>query len=270
MNVKIWGAFAIFMVFFMLVTFADLRIGDSATSTMWLLLAAFVTILSILMLIKNKLPGKKQIFISIAFGVALFFAYTLTFRMIIFSAVQVPLVTVLCSLAMFSVFSKYENNSIKQLKGMTIKTNCITIVIGTVVGIIWGIGNLFLNDATPNFVITPYVFIMALSPGIYEEIAFRAFVFAACLYFLNGELASKKQRFTCWFMMVVPHVLIHMPDMFIDNGLINGIIGIIMLTILFGLPFAFLQRKWDLTSAMIAHGIVIVIRFSAFGIPGLS
>ena len=70
-------------------------------------------------------------------------------------------------------------------------------------------------------------------------------------------------------MMVIPHVLIHMPDMFIENGLINGIIGIVMLTILFGLPFAFLQRKWDLTSAMIAHGIVIAIRFSAFGIPGL-
>ena len=27
---KIWGAFAIFMVFFLVVAFADLRIGDSA------------------------------------------------------------------------------------------------------------------------------------------------------------------------------------------------------------------------------------------------
>ena len=37
---KIWGAFAIFMVIFLVVTLADLRIGDNATSTMWLVLAS--------------------------------------------------------------------------------------------------------------------------------------------------------------------------------------------------------------------------------------
>jgi len=33
--------------------------------------------------------------------------------------------------------------------------------------------------------------------------------------------------------------------------------SIVILTVLFGFPFAFLQRKCDLTSAMIAHGTVM-------------
>lgn len=40
-----------------------------------------------------------------------------------------------------------------------------------------------------------------------------------------------------------------------------------ILSQLFGLPFAILQRKRDLTSAMIAHGVVDVIRFCFLGAP---
>jgi membrane protease YdiL (CAAX protease family) len=35
----------------------------------------------------------------------------------------------------------------------------------------------------------------------------------------------------------------------------------------FGFIFAFLQKKRDITSAMIAHGIVDWIRFCIFGLP---
>lgn len=39
-----------------------------------------------------------------------------------------------------------------------------------------------------------------------------------------------------------------------------------MLGALFGLPFALLQRKRDLTSAMVSHGFVDAVRFTLFGL----
>ncbi|MNF04285.1 hypothetical protein D3C80_2037670 [compost metagenome] len=68
-------------------------------------------------------------------------------------------------------------------------------------------------------------------------------------------------------MMIIPHVLIHTPDIIINNGIVPGVINIIMLALLFGLPFAVLQKKRDITSAMLAHGIVDVIRFCFLGLP---
>ena len=38
------------------------------------------------------------------------------------------------------------------------------------------------------------------------------------------------------------------------------------LCVLFGLPFALLQRKRDITTAMISHGIVDAVRFTLLGI----
>ena len=68
-------------------------------------------------------------------------------------------------------------------------------------------------------------------------------------------------------MMIIPHVLIHTPDALLTYGVVSWIINIIMLTLIFGLPFAVLQRKRDLASAMTAHGIVDVIRFAFTGLP---
>jgi hypothetical protein len=265
--IKIWSLFTFFIGLFILHIFAQFHIGNNATLSAWLTLAFCVSILSIVMLVKNKLPKKKQVLISLLFGIILFLAYTVPYQRVSFSSVQVPLVTVLCALASFSIFNTYDGKAIKLLRNTSLKSICLSIGIGIVVGIVWGIGNLFLSIDEPNLHITLYPFLLALSPGIYEEIAFRALIFAVCLYFMKGEITTRKQQFTCWFMMIIPHVLVHTPDMFINSGLITGIVSTIILTVLFGLPFAFLQRKWDLTSAMIAHGVVMAIRFCMHGIP---
>ena len=68
-------------------------------------------------------------------------------------------------------------------------------------------------------------------------------------------------------MMIVPHVLVHTPESFIGGGLINGLISTVLYIIIFGLIFAVLQKKRDITSAMIAHGTVDFIRFCFFGLP---
>ena len=61
---------------------------------------------------------------------------------------------------------------------------------------------------------------------------------------------------TMYFMMIVPHTVIH--------G--YGLIPTLILCVLFGLPFALLQRKRDIASAMISHGIVDAVRFTLTGI----
>jgi hypothetical protein len=259
--VKIWLAFAGFMFLF-IINFR-LRTNIGYTARMWLILDACVLILSLIILIKIKIPSKKQIMISLMFGLLMIAAY----QGISFSSVKGFISTLCCSLATFSIFNRYQNNSIKILRLTTIKSILTSIIIGLMVGIVLGIVNYFINGGVPNLRINLSCFLIALNPAIYEEIALRTFIFALCLYILKGEMNTKSEKFVCYFMMIIPHVMIHTPEQFINYGLVSGVISIFILTLLFGLPFAILQRKRDLTSAMIAHGVVDVIRFCYFGLP---
>lgn len=258
---KIWGMFTIFIALFVINCF--IKTDISATSIIWLTLSFCVTILAVVMLARNKLPNKKQIVISLVFGLLMFVAY----RELSFSSIETCIVTFLCSMASFSIFNKYETNAINLLKRRTLKSILGSITIGILVGTIFGVINIFLSGGEPTIKITLSCFLTALSPAIYEEIAFRLFLYSVCLYFLDGQISSNKEKLTCWFMMIIPHVMIHTPEIFITGDIISAMINIILLSLLFGLPFAVLQRKRDLTSAMIAHGIVDVIRFCIFGVP---
>ena len=65
----------------------------------------------------------------------------------------------------------------------------------------------------------------------------------------------------------MPHVLIHVPEAFAQGGVVGGLVSTAIYVLLFGLPFALLQRKRDLLSAMVAHGTVDFIRFCLMGMP---
>ncbi|MCL2873437.1 MAG: CPBP family glutamic-type intramembrane protease [Defluviitaleaceae bacterium] len=265
-TIKIWAIFAIYFVLFVMVAGFNLRVADTATASMWLILSACIFVLSVFMLIKYKLPSKNQIIISLVFGLLMFAPFVSIAGLSAFLAVRIPIVTFLSAMAFFSISNHYPENTIVLIKNKSVKSIAITIALGLAVGITWGIINIFLNSDQPSPHFALINFIVPLNPGIYEEMAFRAFIFAACLHFIGGKLTTKWQRFTVWFMMVIPHVLPHTPSMFIEQGIIAGIISTVILTLVFGLPFALLQRKRDITSAMIAHGVVMIIFFSMFGI----
>jgi len=261
--------FAVYLILFALVTYGNLRIGASATQTMWFILSASVILISIAMLVKYKFPSKKQVVISAIFGILMFVPFVsmvgITALFAVF-AIRVSFATFLSAMAFFSISNHYSENSIVLLKDKSVKSIVMTILIGVLVGVVWGAINIFLNNdqASPHFALIN--FIMPLNPAIYEEMAFRAFIFASCLHFMKGELTTKRQRFTVWFMMIIPHVLPHTPNMFIEQGFVSGIMSIVILSAVFGVPFASLQRKRDLVSAMIAHGVVMIIFFTMFGI----
>lgn len=169
----------------------------------------------------------------------------------------------LCALASFSVFHRYPKHAIKPIHSHNYKQILITLLLGLGIGLLWGILNLFMSGQSLHFQPTLMAFLVSLSPAIFEEVCFRLLIFTFCLYLLKGEIRNQKESAICTLMMILPHVFIHTPDIFLSYGLIN----LILLSLIFGLPFALLQRKHDLTSAMIAHGLTDTIRFCFLGLP---
>lgn len=257
----IWIMFAIFVVLFYLNLVVP---GTSyATQRMWLLIDLWAVILSIILLIKLKLPSRKSIIISTVFGLLVSLSYINAGG---FSLVSSVFITVLSSMAVIRTSEVYGIKYLCLIKRNGKLSIGISITLGILVGTIWGAINYFLMLSTnqPNFSINIKNFLVAISPAILEEIAMRSLFFAFCIHLLGGRIGTKVELFTCWFMMMVPHVLIHTPNEFIEHGVVSGIIIVCLYIAIFALPFAVLQRKRDLASAMIAHGTVDAVRFCFF------
>jgi hypothetical protein len=256
--------FFVFLALFA-VNFAIDSNNPPPTSRMWLLLEVWAILISVLLLIKHKLPSSRQILLSVLLAAAVALAYL---NYSLFSMISTSIITLLSSLAIFSTFNRYREGRLLFLNTANKKTVAVSLLTGVAAGVLLGILNLMLSGSDlGGFSIKLSYFKVALSPAIYEEIGMRSLFYALCLSMLNGKIETKAQKFTAWFMMIMPHVLIHTPDSFIIGGIIPGMINIVMLAVLFGLPFAILQKKRDITSAMLAHGIVDVIRFCFMGLP---
>ncbi|WP_461613114.1 CPBP family glutamic-type intramembrane protease [Clostridium sp. Marseille-QA1073] len=163
---------------------------------------------------------------------------------------------------------KYSSIDVPIFKDKTFKGILGSIILAIVCGGVLGIINLLLgmsqHKLSPSF--SSMYLITALRAGVSEEIAFRLFMFAICVYLLKDNPKLKIENFLCYIIMVIPHVLLHFSDMIATTS-INSIIGsVIVLSLLFGLLFALLQRKRDLFSAIAAHTLVDLIRFICLGI----
>lgn len=124
------------------------------------------------------------------------------------------------------------------------------------------INNLFfyLNSETIIFTDGLTSPLLALSPGISEEIIFRYFIIALCAHWLQSK---SKHGLVFWAMIclaVVPHSLNHLPDLFLTNPAM----AVFLLTatcLLFGLPMAVLQVKRNLETAIAFHWFIDFARF---------
>ena len=268
----IWIMFAVFLILFGVNNMSTDAIS-AVTSRAWLLVMLWSFILSIMLLIKNRLPFKTSIAIAGIFGGLVLVSYAEvwktanTGRAIYIIAVAIS--TFLASMAVFGVFEKQRNCRMVLLKKEHRCSVLWSVLLGILVGAVWGLLNYLLmrgsNEA--DLRITFSCLLAALNPAIHEEMTYRALFYAFCVGFCSEEKQGKFAEFTCWFMMVVPHVLVHTPDAFISGGIISGLVSTILYVLLFGLPFAVLQRKRDIVSAMTAHGTVVLIRFCIFGLP---
>lgn len=223
------------------------------------LLSVWTLGFAVFLLIKAKLPSKKGIVISLIFGVLVSISYlgiTAEMSSFIINGLMNGIPTFFCSLAVFSVKEKW--GGIKIISTDKKYSPLISILIAVAVGAVLSVVNYFLmrNGNTVDFEISVSRLMVCLSPAIYEETVCRAIFMAFCLYIADGEKPTKFLTFTMWFMMCLPHTAAHGYDF----------VSTVILCVLFGLPFTFLQRKRDIASAMISHGLVDAVRFTIFGL----
>lgn len=245
----------------------NLYIADPlATQHMWLILAGFCVIISIRLLLKYKAPATNKI--MIALGLSLLVALSYLSNRVIHprSMLMNPIITFLGILAIFTTFDRYRKHALPFVKPGKYQP-IGTILIGGSVGVLLGTFNLILSGQPVAFNFSIYNLLGSFSPAIMEELVMSSLFYALCVDLLNGKLETKSQHLLCLFMMVMPHVVIHTPNLFIQFGLMGGLMNTLIYVILYALPFALLQKKWDLSPAMLAHGVVSFIRFCFVEIP---
>ncbi len=263
---KIWLMFAVFTALFILNFYVD--IAMPATARMWLILDCWAIIISVLLLLQYKGVTIKAVLYSSAIA-ALASAGSWVIARNIVSAAMGFVVTFLATLSMICVVNKYPECGIYFIKPKNAKGLVAGLALGILVGILLGSVNYFLGvqQAAANFKLSFAAAVGALNPAIMEEIAFRTIFLLYVVCAVQGRKNTKAGTFTLWFMITMPHVIVHTPDIFLKQGVASGGMTILFLFILFGFPFAVLQKKKDVFSAITAHWVVDFIRFSFFGLP---
>ena len=247
-NIVLWLCFLVLLVFRLVIK------GNNAPY--WLVLALIASGLSIYLLIKNKMPSKKYVIISVIFAILSMVAY-LGYQQnpfILIYGLRAGIPTLLASFAVFSVMEK--NGDYKLLSHETRISPLISVLIAIASGAILSVINTLISGQEIKFQFSLLKLLICFNPAIYEEMACRAIFMAFCVYCTRDTDKNIFDIITMYFMMIVPHTVIH--------G--YGLIPTLMLCVLFGLPFALLQRKRDITTAMISHGIVDAVRFTLLGI----
>ena len=206
-----------------------------------------VSVIAIRYIVKGKNIDRKDIIIACAFGVV-----SMPSNLIM------GLVTIPAYLGAASIL-KGSNNEVFVIRSGK-KAIAISFSIAIGIGIFLGAINLCLANAPINFSIKLKWFLDAIRAGVTEEIIFRLFFFAICVAIVKDKKMSKAENVMSYLIMTIPHVLIHFNLETVNLG------SIIVLFLLFGFPFAVMQRKRDLTSAIVAHSVVDLIRFVLLGI----
>lgn len=225
----------------------------------WLVLSVMAAVLSVILLKESKLPSKRYIALSIILSVISAVAYLGYQRnpWILIYGLRAGIPTLITALAVFSVMERTGGYSFiyNKCKHPVLWFFVSSVGVGTVLAVI----NLMLPGEKGEAGFSLWKLLLALNPGIYEEMSLRAIYMAYCVKFLRKENESRMSFFaifTMYFMMFVPHAAVH--------GF--GFYETITVGVLFGLPFAVMQRRTGIASAMIAHWLVDAVRFIVNGI----
>ena len=144
-----------------------------------------------------------------------------------------------------------------------LKNTLISIGMGSLIAIPLAILNLlyFKNTLGPSQLQSPiFSAFLALQPGISEEIIFRFFVINGLLTILSKYFSRKSTLIISFFFAIVPHSLVHLSELWLINP-IEAISLLLLTSLFFGLPMAYLQYKRDLETAISFHWFIDFIRF---------
>ena len=100
----------------------------------------------------------------------------------------------------------------------------------------------------------------SLIASIPEELLYRYLVFALCVILCNNQIRTKSQKFLCYLILIVPHVLMHFPA-----GVDISFIDVVLMSI-FGIILTRIQMKSSLLLAIIVHFLIDFFRIIIFGV----
>lgn len=161
------------------------------------------------------------------------------------------------------LLSKGDNNIKSSLVESKFKKAAASFVLGPFISIPLGIVNfLYFKNAMyylnwQNPITSAF---LALQPGIAEEIIFRFFIMNAFITISDKHINKKHMVVISMFLGVVPHSLCHFSELWIISP-VNAITMLMLTSLFFGLPMAYLQYKRDLETAISFHWCIDFIRF---------
>ena len=212
-------------------------------------------ILSCFFIFKTGIPGVKRIITALALSLAALIPLTSYLPYVILASIM----TFFAAIAAFGIFDKYGSKQAGLFKVKGRKAILLITLISIAVGIALGFANIgmtIISGTYPDIDITLPRVLAAVRPGVFEEVGFRMFIYAACVYFLKGEKAwTKWETIACWIMMIVPHAFMHTHSLF----------GGFTLAVVFGLPITAIYMKGGLVPAMITHFFANAMLYSYAG-----
>ena len=138
-------------------------------------------------------------------------------------------------------------------------------------------GDLGINRGTRWFVLTSVIVnkeselnirnilssaVFTLKPAIAEEVIFRFFLLAYACCQLYGKVEKRFFNIYIYTLMIIPHELLHYPDLFIESPGF-AVVMCILNGLLFGLPMALLMKRKNLQMAIGMHWFIDFARFVA-------
>jgi hypothetical protein len=140
-----------------------------------------------------------------------------------------------------------------------------SLAIGAALGLPLAIANVlifvFVYQQTPVLQNVPYECLIAVQPGIVEEVAYRLFLLSAALVLLRRYFGHVTATALAIFVSVVFHAALHVPELLVTSPLAALAVTAFMSAI-FGLPMALLAYKRDVETAIGFHWAIDALRFS--------
>lgn len=174
--------------------------------------------------------------------------------------------TIICYYSACQIFRKYDQQNKYFYIG--VKKLIKYLLLGALFAIPFSIiNNLAIYFTNSNsfksfsiYNISPSAF-HALPAGISEEIIFHFFLLAFAVYVFKGNIPKNKATvFLVYFLCVVPHTLIHLPELFAIEP-ISALVSFLFMALLFGVPMVWLIRNKNLQTSIAFHWMVDFVRF---------
>lgn len=229
------------------------------TSRIWNWVEIAIALVAAYYIIRSKTFNFKQLSIALILGAVCLVALFRDPRY-----VDIIITSICVAVIFYGACRIFDESDVKNESiGIGVKNSIKYFALGAAISIPLALLNVFyfsLQGAI-NFENFLYSALFALKPAISEEVIFRYFMLALAYRLLKGREIGRLSSLYIYILMIIPHQMLHYPDMIITSP-INAIIMIALNGIIFGLPMAILMKRKNLQMAMGMHWFIDFARFA--------